>query len=246
VNYISTLGWPEDKENFNKFWTNADNVVQYCGKDNLRQQSAMWQAMLMAAGLKNTRQIVIDGFLTGDGGIKMSKSLGNVVNPFDVVKEYGTDALRYYLLREASPFEDSPFTLEKFKEAYNSGLANGLGNLVSRVMKMAETNNVQLNVDDSVKIDIAKLSEYYENYEINKVCDEIWSKIQDLDKYIQENQPFKTVKTDLEKGKSQISYLLSSVHTIANVLKPILPGTSDKILKSIEQGKVSEPLFLRK
>ncbi len=246
VNYISTLGWPEDKENFNKFWTNAHNVVQYCGKDNLRQQSAMWQAMLMAADIKNTRQIVIDGFLTGDGGIKMSKSLGNVVNPVDVVKEYGTDALRYYLLREASPFEDSPFTMEKFKEAYNSGLANGLGNLVSRVMKMAETNNVQLNVEDSVKVDIAMLNEYYENYEINKVCDEIWSKIQDLDKYIQANQPFKTVKTDIEKGKSQISYLLASVYTIANVLKPILPDTSDKILKAIELGKISEPLFLRK
>ncbi len=246
VNYISTLGWPEDNDTFDKFWTNADNVVQYCGKDNLRQQSAMWQSMLMAAGLKNTKQIVIDGFLTGDGGIKMSKSLGNVINPVDVVKEYGTDALRYYLLREASPFEDSPFTMEKFKEAYNSGLANGLGNLVSRVMKMAETNGVVLKIEDSIKIDIAKHEEYYKNYEINKVCDDIWSKIQELDKYIQDNQPFKTVKTDLEKGKSQISFLLASVYSIANTLKPILPGTSDKILKAIEQGKVSEPLFLRK
>jgi methionyl-tRNA synthetase len=176
----------------------------------------------------------------------MSKSLGNVINPVDVVKEYGTDALRYYLLREAHPFEDSPFTMEKFKEAYNAGLANGLGNLVSRVMKMAETNNVILKIEDSIKFDIAKHEEYYRNYEINKVCDDIWSKIQELDKYIQYNQPFKTVKTDLEKGKSQISFLLASVYSIANVLKPILPNTSDKILKSIEQGKVSEPLFLRK
>lgn len=246
VNYISTLGWPEDNDTFDKFWTNADNIVQYCGKDNLRQQSAMWQAMLMAAGLKNTRQIVINGFLTGDGGIKMSKSLGNVINPVDVVKEYGTDALRYYLLREASPFEDSPFTMEKFKEAYNSGLANGLGNLVSRVMKMAETNGVVLKIEDSIKMDITKHEEYYRNYEINKVCDDIWSKIQELDKYIQDNQPFKTVKTDLEKGKSQISFLLASVYSIANALKPILPSTSDKILNAIEQGKISEPLFLRK
>lgn len=246
VNYISTLGWPENKENFDKFWTNADNVVQYCGKDNLRQQSAMWQAMLMAAGITNTKQIIIDGFLTGDGGIKMSKSLGNVINPVDVVKEYGKDALRYYLLREASPFEDSPFTMDKFKEAYNAGLANGLGNLVSRVIKMAETNNVPLKNDDSIKFDTSKHEEYYRNYEINKVCDDIWSKIQELDKYIQDNQPFKTVKIDLEKGKSQISYLLSSVHQIANSLKPILPDTSAKILRSIDQGKVSEPLFLRK
>lgn len=246
VNYISTLGWPEDSDKFNKFWTNAENIVQYCGKDNLRQQSAMWQAMLMAAGLPNSRQIVIDGFLTGDGGIKMSKSLGNVINPVDVIKEYGTDALRYYLLREAHPFEDSPFTMEKFKDAYNAGLANGLGNLVSRVMKMAETSDVKLNIKDSLEFDVKVHNEYYATYEINKVCDDIWSRIQECDKYIQDNQPFKTVKIDLEKGKSQISYLLSSVYHIANALKPILPNTSDKILKAIEQGKVTEPLFLRK
>src|SRR5574343_404946 len=95
VNYISSIGWPNDMDKFNKYWTNADNIVQYCGKDNLRQQSAMWQAMLLSVGIPNTKQIVIDGFVTGEGGLKMSKSLGNVINPVDIVKEYGTDALRY-------------------------------------------------------------------------------------------------------------------------------------------------------
>lgn len=246
VNYISTLGWPDNLDNFKKYWIDSKNVVQYCGKDNLRQQSAMWQAMLKAADIKNSRQIVIDGFLTGDGGIKMSKSLGNVINPVDIVKEYGTDALRYYLLREASPFEDSPFTLDKFKESYNANLANGLGNLVSRVMKMAETSSVELNEKDAPEFDLIKHEEFYSKYEINKACDDIWSRIQDCDKYIQENQPFKTIKTDLEKGKSQISFLLASVYHIANSLKPILPETSDKILKFVKLGKVSEILFMRK
>jgi methionyl-tRNA synthetase len=246
VNYISTLGWPDDMDMFKKYWIDSENTIQYCGKDNLRQQSAMWQAMLMAVDLPNSRQIVIDGFLTGDGGIKMSKSIGNVINPVDVVKEYGTDALRYYLLREAHPFEDSPFTMEKFKESYNANLANGLGNLVSRVMKMAETNNIALNIEDAPEFDTKKHEELYNKFEINKVCDDIWQRIQDTDKFIQENQPFKTIKTDLEKGQKQISFLLASIYHIANALRSILPETSTKILKAIEMGKVEEVLFLRK
>ena len=129
VNYISTLGWPDSHhpvseygatppqaggENFfEKFWI-AGTPTQYCGKDNLRQQSAMWQAMLMAANLPNSNKIIINGFITGDGGIKMSKSIGNVVNPYDVVKEYGTEALRFFLLSEVSSFEDSPFRARRY------------------------------------------------------------------------------------------------------------------------------------
>ena len=138
VSYISTLGWPENLVNFEKFWKNG-TPVQYCGKDNLRQQSAMWQAMLMSVGLPQSNTIVIDGFITNEGQ-KMSKSLGNATNPKDLVAEYGIDALRYYVARELSTFEDSDVSLEKFKKAYNANLANGLGNLVSRVMKMAEGN----------------------------------------------------------------------------------------------------------
>lgn len=246
VNYISAIGWPDDAPKFKKFWIDSENVVQYCGKDNLRQQSAMWQAMLMSVRLPNSRQIVIDGFITGDGGIKMSKSLGNVINPVDVVKEYGTDALRLYLLKEISPFEDSPFTMEKFKEAYNAHLANGLGNLVSRVMKMAETNSVVLDEKSAEPLDVKKLNDFYEKYEINKVCDEIWSRIQETDKFIQENQPFKTIKTDVEKGKQQISFLLAYVYHIAKALEAILPETSLKIITTIKAGKLEAPLFMRK
>ncbi len=247
VSYISALGWPENKENFEKFWVNAENVVQYCGKDNLRQQSAMWQAMLIAAGLPNTKQIVIDGFVTGEGGIKMSKSLGNVVSPIDIVKEYGTDALRYFLLREVQPFEDSPFTRERFKDAYNAHLANGLGNLVSRVMKMAESNGVVLDLKSAPDFDIKKHKEFCDGFEINKVCDDIWEHIQGVDKFIQEYQPFKTVKTDVEKGKQQISFCLASVYYIAVALEPIMPETSKFVLEGVKTGKMPErPLFMRK
>ncbi len=128
TNYISTLGWPNDEDTFKKFWP----VVQVAGKDNLRQQSAMWQAMLMSAGLPPSKQVLIFGFLTANGE-KMSKSQGNVIDPFEVVEKYGADATRYYLVSEIQVFEDGDFSYEKFDIRYNADLANGLGNLVSRV-----------------------------------------------------------------------------------------------------------------
>jgi len=96
TNYISTLGWPEDTKNFERYWVNG-SPTQYCGKDNTRFQGAMWQAMLMAANLPNSHQIVVNGFITGNEGVRMSKTLGNVIDPRDIVKEYSTDALRYFL-----------------------------------------------------------------------------------------------------------------------------------------------------
>lgn len=247
VSYISTLGWPDDKENFKKWWVDSANVVQYCGKDNLRQQSSMWQAMLMSVGLPNSRQIVINGFITGEGGIKMSKSLGNTINPLDVVKEYGTDALRFFLLREIQPFEDSPFTLDRFKESYNAYLANGLGNLVSRVMKMVESSAVALDIKAAPGFDLEKHKKFYDSFEMNKVCDDIWARIQEVDGFIQEYQPFKTIKTDQENGKQQIAFCLASIWHIAIAIEPVMPETSKVIREGIKKGKMPEkPLFMRK
>ncbi len=265
VNYISTLDWPEGSaasntsesdvidpvSNFGKFWKNG-TPVQYCGKDNLRQQSAMWQAMLMAAGLPNSHKIVIDGFLTGEGGIKMSKSLGNAVNPYDIVKEYGgkdsqgTDALRFFCLSELSSFEDSPFTLERFKDSYNAKLANGIGNLTSRIMKMAEAN-----LPGPVVIPEQSLTqEYfdlYDTFDFVKVCQYVWSRIQGLDLFIQEKKPFSVIKTDKEQGAALIQELVIELYTVARMLQPLLPQTSNKIKECIKTNKMpTEPLFLRK
>ncbi|MEK7095262.1 MAG: methionine--tRNA ligase [Patescibacteria group bacterium] len=245
VSYISNIGWPKDEKSFEKWWIKTGGVIQYCGKDNLRQQSAMWQAMLMSVGLPNSRQIVINGFVTGEGGIKMSKSIGNTVDPLEIIKEYGTDALRYFVLREVHPFEDSPFTMEKFKESYNAHLANGLGNLVSRVMKMAETNEIRLDHNFVPQKD-PRHEEFYASFEINRVCDDIWLRIQHADKFIQDNQPFKVIKTDEQKGKEQISYLLTQIAEIEFLLRPILPQTSEKIAQALKDNKIAEALFMRK
>jgi len=245
VNYISTIGWPSDMEKFNKWHVETGGMVQYCGKDNLRQQSAMWQAMLMAADLTPSKTIIIDGFITGAGGVKMSKSIGNTIEPDELVSQYGTDALRYYLLREVSPFEDSPFTKEMFKDAYNANLANGLGNLVSRVMKMAETN-LEKPVEIVEKTIPQGFFDLLEKFEIQKATDMIWQKVSDLDGLIQKEQPFKLVKTDREAGIKIIETLAKELYTIGRMLNPIMPETSKKIKDLVKANKTPEkPLFLR-
>lgn len=245
TNYISTLGWPEDKTNFEKFWANG-TPTQYCGKDNLRMQAAMWQAMLLAAGLPHSRQIVINGFFTGEGGVKMSKSLGNTVDPYEVVAELGAEALRYFVCAEVSMFEDSPVSMDLIRQAYNAKLANGLGNLVSRVMKMAQ-DNLAGPVEIPEREDISEYFSFLEKFEINKACDFIWGEISAMDKFIQDNQPFKVVKTEKEKGQKMISDLVFRLYSVARMLSPVLPETSGKIKSLIKENKTPEkPLFERK
>lgn len=243
VNYISTIGWPEDLEKFKQWWP----VVQYCGKDNLRFQAAMWQAMLLAANLPNSKQIVINGFVTGPGGIKMSKTMGNTVDPLEIVTEFGAEALRYFLLREVSSFEDSPFSREQFIEAYNANLANGLGNLTSRIMKMAESYLLQpVEIKEEVSLE-AEIEPFLSGYEINKAMDYIWNKIGELDLYIQENKPFSVYKENPNKAREMVEFLLKKLYNISILLEPFLPETALKIRDLIKNNKSPEaPLFLRK
>ncbi len=245
TNYVSTLGWPKDKEQFEKYWGNG-NPTQYCGKDNNRFQSAMWQAMLMAAGLPNSHQIVIDGFITAGEGVKMSKTLGNVIDPKEIVKEYGTDALRYFLLREVSSFEDSPFTMERFKDAYNAGLANGLGNLSSRILTLSE-KYLEKCPEIPERSDLIEYFNYFEKFDINGAVNFVWNKIGELDKFIQDMQPFKVVKVNEKKGKELISGMVVCLYEIARMLNPIMPETNAILKKLIKENKKpAKPLFLRK
>jgi methionyl-tRNA synthetase len=206
----------------------------------------MWQAMLMASGLPNSSQIVVNGFVLGEGGVKMSKTLGNVVDPKEIVEEYGTDALRYFLLREISTFEDSSFSKERFKEAYNANLANGLGNLASRILTLSEKY-----LESCPEIPESSIPEEFflqlEKFDIKSACDLVWDRVNKLDKRIQETEPFKVVKVDLEKGKELISEMVLELYTIARMLNPIMPGTNEKLKALIKANKKPEnPLFLRK
>ena len=250
VNYIATLGYPDESGDFKKYWVDGE-TVQYCGKDNNRFQSAMWQAMLMAADLPSTKHIIVDGFITGEGGVKMSKSLGNVVNPKDIIDEYGTDALRYFLLREVGPFEDSPFTIERFKASYNANLANGLGNLVSRVMKMATANGVFYDGMTRVINEEIEWKEKYdsgiESYNLQLSMNVIWDIIAFLDYRIQTTEPFKKIKVNPVAAKEDICELLRYVALISYYLMPFMPETASKISHYVKTNTMPEtPLFARK
>ena len=247
INYVSTLGWPEDNENFEKFWGSADapNAIQMAGKDNLRQQSAMWQAMLMSAGLPNTKQVVIHGFITSEGK-KMSKSLGNVIDPISIVDEYGADALRIFLARHVHPFEDSDFTMTKFKESYNADLANGIGNLAARIMTLAQ-NNLSSPVENLVTVSLAnEFTDALDRYDYNAASDFIWQQISKLDGRLTTEKPFAVVKTDPEKGKAIIAECVIELYQIARLLKPFMPTTSDSIKAAVLSNTKPANLFPRK
>ena len=240
VNYISTLDWPTGKQ-FKQFWPG----MQVAGKDNLRQQSAMWQAMLLSAGVAPSTKIFIHGFINIDGG-KMSKSLGNVVDPFALVEKYGTEPVRYYLLRYIHPTEDSDFSFEKFEEGYTADLANGLGNLVSRVTGLIEQNGVTIKLK-KFKSD-ATLNQCIENFEFDRALKHIWDKVAQADGIISEKKPWELAKAGKNKEVTAIlNEVANIVFTISQSLTPFLPTTAEKIEKIITAKKVkkADPLFPR-
>jgi methionyl-tRNA synthetase len=262
TSYISTLGWGTDEKDFD-FWKEG-TPVQYCGKDNLRQQSAMWQAMLMAAGLPNSRHIIINGFITGADGQKMSKSLGNVISPFDVldiykeVTDYPEDVLRFVLLHDLSSFEDGGISLDTIKASYQAHLQNGIGNLTSRIMKMATSNGIntgEIVADEILSENVVKLTQErgkdlihqaVEDFNLKHALDLFVISKNHIDLIIQEQQPFKVIKEDKEKGEKQIKDLVLNLFVLAKQLDIFLPRTSSKILECIRENKMPEkPLFNR-
>ncbi|MBU0570293.1 methionine--tRNA ligase, partial [Patescibacteria group bacterium] len=229
VNYISAIGWPDDIKHFKNWWP----VVQFAGKDNLRQQSAIWQAMLMSAGIAPSKQILIHDFISS-GGQKMSKSLGNVIDPYELVEKYGTDALRYFLLAKIHPFKESDFTIERFEKTYQADLANGLGNLVSRVAGLVKKSMV--NGQWSMVNTFSKeVEEAIGGYEFNEALAQIWSEIKDADVLINKREVWKLKGKELE---IVLNDLVGRIRQIAFDLKPFLPETSQKIAKAFQITKL--------
>lgn len=238
TNYISTLGWPNDEENFRKWWPG----VQIAGKDNLRQQSAMWQAMLMSAGIEPSKQIYINGFISVDGQ-KMSKSLGNVIAPSELIEKFSVDGTRYLLLSLGALGEDFDVSWEKMIEKYNADLANGLGNLVSRVVTLGgatpnsqlPTSNLEFPKKFRVLLDEARIYDALEY---------IWERVRAANKYIDEMKPWELKKTDEEKFGEVMEKLFKDLRRVAFLLMPFLPETSERIQKILEIGE-KDVLFKR-
>lgn len=236
-NYISAIGYEKETAQFKKFWP-AD--VHCLGKDIMKFHTIFWPAMLLSAKLKLPKSIFVHGFINVNGQ-KMSKSLGNVVDPFELVKKYGIDAVRYYLLREIVSAEDGDFTYEKFEQRYNSDLAGGIGNLVARVLGIAGKLDVK-EAKPSKKIadEAKKIKKNYtvavENFKFNEALASVWELISFCDKYINEEKLWES------KNPKVISDLFFAIKEIGALLSPFLPQTSEKIKNAVENKK-SENLF---
>jgi len=242
ANYITALGYGRDDALYEEFWPADVHVI---GKDILRFHAAIWPGMLLSAGVPLPQSLLVHGFITS-GGKKMSKSLGNVIDPEELLAEYDTDAVRYFLLRHVSPFEDGDITREAFKDAYNANLANGLGNLASRIMQLAQTHLEKGAEPETPEAFPAEYADAFKSFEVHHAADLVWSRIQSLDQKITETAPFKLVKTDAEAGKKIIFELTQELHMIALMLAPFMPETSKKIVAAVKENKKPENLFARK
>jgi methionyl-tRNA synthetase len=236
INYISALGWPENLEQFTQYWPG----VQLAGKDNLRQQAAMWQAMLMSAGLPNSKRVLINGFINVEGQ-KMSKSLGNVIAPQDMVAKYGLDSTRFLLISLGTFSQDMDVSWDKFGERYTADLANGLGNLCSRVAKMADNEHLNLTAPE-VRIN-QKYQTMMDHYQLISALDWIIDFVKQTDQYLSETKPW---KLSGQEKKEIITAAVERIQQIAFHLLPFMPSTAEKIQTHFT-GKVQalDPLFPR-
>lgn len=239
TNYITALGFGRGEVNM-RFWPG----IHVVGKDILRFHAVIWPAMLLSAGLPLPKAILVHGMIISDGQ-KMSKSLGNVISPFELISRYGTEATRYLLLRHVHPFNDTDITKERLDEWYEAGLVNGLGNLVARVMKMAETNLEGPIEKPAVDNFDPEYLQAIDDFNFQTACDVVWRKVGQLDELITTKEPFKLIKTDPEAAKTLIRQLLQDLYIVARMLHPIMPKTCVIIKESILANKKPENLFSR-
>lgn len=237
ANYITTLGWPEDTASFERFWPG----VQLAGKDNLRQQAAMWQAMLMAADLPASQAILINGFISV-GGQKMSKSLGNVISPREMVDRYGVDGTRFLLINLGTFAGDVDVTWERFDTEFTASLSNGLGNLASRVAKMCEKEGL-----GGFELEAALAPEFVEQlavYDLTAALRLVMAQVEAMDKYLAEQQPWK--QTGDEKIET-LEYAVAQILSIALHIESFLPETAAALHDHFTAEKITAiaPLFPR-
>ncbi|HEX6461716.1 MAG TPA: methionine--tRNA ligase [Candidatus Saccharimonadales bacterium] len=238
ANYITVLGYP-DGENFKTFWPAN---VQIVGKDILRFHAAIWPAMLIGLGLPLPKQLLVHGFVNV-GGTKMSKTIGNVVDPIEIVNSYGVDAFRYFFLRHIPTLDDGDFTWEKFEAAYNGELGNELGNLVQRIAAMI--TRYQQGAIGKITRAVHDANAYHEAMQqlrLNDAFGEVWNMVRQLNGYLEEVKPWKVAKENDEEHLQEIlSYAAGSLTQIADLLAPFLPHTADAI-KTCLGGETVQPI----
>lgn len=239
-NYITVLGYPDETE-FNKWWP---AYAQFVGKDILRFHTIIWPAMLLGLDLPLPKVVVSHGMVLSNGQ-KMSKSIGNVVDPVEVIDKYGIDAFRYYFLRHVDTFSDSDFTWEKYDLAYNNELANDLGNLVQRLATLASKNGIRISEEADYSFS-DQYCEYMDEFEFSNAFDFVWEKIQNLNKRIDDEKPWSYAKNgEVDKLEKCMKSLISDLLKANYELKPFLPQATKKI-EAVFSGEIvppEKPLF---
>jgi methionyl-tRNA synthetase len=243
MNYITVLGYPE-AQNFKDFWPAN---LQIIGKDIIRFHAAIWPGMLMSLGLPLPKTLYVHGFIDIDGK-KMSKSLGNFVSPYEVLDKYNTDVFRYFLLRHIPSNTDGDFSWKRLEAAYNSELADQLGNAVSRIAAMVtKYQNGIIGDIPAPEHDLGPFQQALEECRFDRALDEIWEQVRGLNQYIEETKPWELAKDkDEEHLREVLSYMVGSLLQIADMLVPFMPETSAKIKGVYGSGvlnPLSSPLF---
>lgn len=238
-NYITVLGYPEN-EDFKKFWPAN---VQLIGKDILRFHAAIWPGMLLGLGLPLPKMLFVHGFINGEDGKKMSKTLGNVVTPKQIIDKYGVDTFRYYFLRHIPAYEDGSFSWTKLEEAYNNELANELGNAVQRTMAMIQQYENGLIGDiPEPGHDTGQYEAALENCKFDRALDEVWEQVRGLNQYIEEQKPWQIAKDDKDGHLQEVlAYQVGCLLQIADMLEPFMPETAVKIRHIFQEGVIRAP-----
>lgn len=246
MNYITVLGYPEHQD-FKDFWPANTQVI---GKDIIRFHAAIWPGMLLALGLPLPKQLFVHGFINVEGQ-KMSKTLGNVTHPREIIDAYGVDAYRYFFLRHIPSYEDGSFSWERLHKAYNNELANELGNAVQRTAAMiTQYQNGLVGSIPEAEHDTGQYEAALASCRFDRALDEVWEQVRGLNQYIDEAKPWEIRKTgDADHLREVLAYQVSCLLEIADMLEPFLPETAVKIHQAFAEGVVrptESTLFPRK
>ena len=239
MNYITVLGYPEHAD-FKSFWPAN---VQVIGKDILRFHAAIWPGMLMGLGLPLPKMLFVHGFINAEDGRKMSKTLGNVVAPKEVIDKYGVDTFRYFFLRHIPAYDDGNFSWKKLESAYNNELANELGNAVQRTMAMiVQYENGLIGDIPEPGHDTGQYKTALADCKFDRALDEVWEQVRGLNQYIEEQKPWVLAKDDKDGHLQEVlAYQVGCLLQITDMLEPFMPETATKIRHIFQEGVIRTP-----
>ena len=246
VNYISGPGLGGD-DDWRRWWSDDVEKVHVIGKNVWKFHAIYWPALLLSANLPLPDKVVVHGFVTAEGR-KIGKSLGNAVDPFECVEEFGADAVRYYLLRSIPPWDDGDFSLTRLRQLYNADLANGLGNLVSRLTSLCERTDFGGFDPSDCPTGPGDYLAAFEQGQFDKAAAVLWRVIDDLNRQIETARPWELLKApDPDPLRRRLRRWLTELHRLAYWLAPLLPAASERILNILSQTplRTGEPLFPR-